>query len=102
MCPNAGNSDEQTELWQSIFAHAIANRLNIAAPGANMTEADIPYLMSMCPFETVAEGKLSRFCSLFTKDEFKAFEYYGDLNKFYGFGYVDNEFLLYDLLLISD
>lgn len=98
MCPNAGSSDEQTDLWQSIFTPAIASRLNLAAPGANITGPDIPYLMSMCPFETVAENKTSRFCALFTKEEFEAFEYYGDLNKFYGFGFVDKE-LHYELML---
>jgi len=90
MCPNAGTADEQTDLWQSVFAPAIASRLNTAAPDANLIEADIHYLMSMCPFETVAEEAPSPFCTLFTEEEFGAFEYYGDLNKFYGFGYVNN------------
>lgn len=86
MCPNAGTADEQTDLWQSVFAPSIARRLNIAASGANLVEADIPYLISMCPFETLAEEKPSRFCALFSKEEFEYFEYYGDLNKFYGYG----------------
>ena len=87
MCPNAGNAAEQTHHWQSIFAQPIVDRLNRAAPGANLVDIDIPYLMSLCPFETVAKDTRSRFCDLFTRKEFKAFEYYGDLNKFYGFGY---------------
>jgi Histidine phosphatase superfamily (branch 2) len=88
MCPNAGNADEQTHHWQSIFAQPIVHRLNQAAPGANLVDIDIPYLMSLCPFETVAKHTKSLFCNLFTQQEFEAFEYYGDLNKFYGFGYA--------------
>ena len=88
MCPNAGNADEQTHHWQSIFAPSIVDRINQAAPGANLMDVDIPYLMMLCPFETVAKETRSQFCDLFTQDEFEAFEYYGDLNKFYGFGYV--------------
>jgi len=88
MCPNAGNADEQTHHWQSIFARPIVHRLNQAAPGANLVDIDIPYLMSLCPFETVAKQTKSHFCDLFTQQEFEAFEYYGDLDKFYGFGYA--------------
>ena len=88
MCPNAGNADKQTHQWQSVFAPPIVGRINQAAPGANLEDIDIPYLISLCPFETVAKETISPFCDLFTQEEFEAFEYYGDLNKFYGFGYV--------------
>lgn len=88
MCPKAGNADDQTHQWQTIFAPSIVDRLNRGAPGANLTDVDIPYLISLCPFETVAKQKWSPFCALFTREEFEAFEYYGDLNKFYGYGYV--------------
>jgi len=88
MCPSAGNANEQTHQWQSVFAPPVVSRINRAAPGANLEDIDIPYLMSLCPFETVAKGTKSPFCDLFTQEEFEAFEYYGDLNKFYGFGYV--------------
>jgi len=87
MCPNAGNADEQTHHWQSVFAPPIVDRINQAAPGANLMDVDIPYLMMLCPFETVAKETRSQFCDLFTQKEFEAFEYYGDLNKYYGFGY---------------
>ena len=86
MCPKAGNADEQTHHWQSIFAPSIVDRLNQAAPGADLTNVNIPYLMSLCPFETVAKETRSKFCELFTPEEFEAFEYYGDLDKYYGFG----------------
>ena len=40
----------------------------------------------MCPFESVAKEVLSPFCALFDDEDFRAFEYYGDLEKFYRTG----------------
>ncbi|KAF7344135.1 Acid phosphatase [Mycena venus] len=93
MCPNAGDSDEQTNAWLAVFAPNITARLNRWAPGANMTDAETYSLISMCPFHTVASFvpdttlKLSPFCALFTAAEFAAFEYSMDLDKYYGTGY---------------
>jgi hypothetical protein len=88
MCPNAGSSDPQTALWQSVYAPPITNRLNKAAPGANVTDDDIFNLISMCPFETLYTGSVSPFCHLFSAQDFQAFGYAGDLDKFYGTGLV--------------
>jgi len=88
MCPNAGESDHQTNHWLSVFAPPIVARINQAAPGADLSDVDIPHLMSLCPFETVAKQTTSYFCDIFTQKEFEAFEYYYDLEKFYAFGYV--------------
>ena len=87
MCPNAGSGDTQTDAWQSIYATPIQARLNVAAPGANLTLDDVSSLISLCPFETVAKEKPSPFCSLFSQSDFNGYEYFGDLNKFYGTGY---------------
>ncbi|TFK33287.1 histidine phosphatase superfamily [Crucibulum laeve] len=87
MCPNAGGSDVQTEAWINVFTPPIAERLNAKAPGANLTFDDVYSLMTLCPFETVATEKLSRFCDLFSRDEFRQFEYFGDLDKYYNTGY---------------
>ncbi|OBZ70283.1 3-phytase A [Grifola frondosa] len=63
-------------------------RLNAAAPHANLTDADTYSLMSLCPFESVAEEKRSNFCNLYDEfDAFEGFEYGGDLDKYYGTGY---------------
>jgi hypothetical protein len=88
MCPNAGNSDEQTNTWLSIYGPPITARLNKVAPGANLTDADVYDMISLCPFDTVAKETPSPFCKLFTDDEFRAYEYSGDLSKFYGTGLV--------------
>ena len=42
----------------------------------------------MCPFESVAKEVLSPFCALFDDEDFRAFEYYVDLEKYYKTGYV--------------
>ena len=86
MCPNAGSSDKQTKIWESIYAPDIAARLNASAPGANLSTTDVTSLISLCALETVAKSKPSEFCGMFDQAEFEAFEYYGDLNKYYGTG----------------
>ncbi|KAK7029516.1 NAPDH-dependent diflavin reductase [Paramarasmius palmivorus] len=86
---------EATDAWIAIFAPSITKRLNEGAPGANLTDAEIYSLMSLCAFDTAAhssEGdygkvELSPFCGLFSKEEFEDFEYVGDLDKFYNTGY---------------
>ncbi|KAF9556503.1 phytase, partial [Agrocybe pediades] len=87
MCPNAGSSDPQTGIWTSIYGTPIANRLNQQAPGANITAADVSNLIPLCAFETIVKETPSPFCNLFTPEEFAQFEYFGDLDKFYGTGY---------------
>ncbi|KAF8187185.1 phytase [Pholiota molesta] len=87
MCPNAGSSDPQTDIWTAIYGAPIADRLNRQAPGANLTAEDISNLIPLCPFESVANGMTSPFCAIFTPEDFAQFEYFGDLDKFYGTGY---------------
>ncbi|KAH7927515.1 acid phosphatase [Leucogyrophana mollusca] len=87
MCPNVGTSDDETEDWADVFAPAIADRINAAAPGAKLSNSDVVNIMTLCPLETVANEAPSPFCDLFTSDEFASFEYYGDLDNYYGNGY---------------
>ncbi|KIY65057.1 acid phosphatase [Cylindrobasidium torrendii FP15055 ss-10] len=87
LCANIGDSDAQTEEWIAAYAPPITTRLNADAPGANLTDADIYNLMSLCAFETLAKETESDFCPLFTAEEFLAFAYVGDLDKYYGTGY---------------
>ncbi|KAH9948287.1 acid phosphatase [Amylocystis lapponica] len=86
-CPNAGSGEAHMDKWLSIFAPPIKARLNKAAPGAHLTNTDVFNLLAMCPFETVATEAPSAFCALFTKDDFRAFEYHGDIEKYYKTGY---------------
>jgi hypothetical protein len=82
--------------WINTAFPPITSRVNDVAPGANLSPQDIYYLMMFCPFETVAHGynrkkhdrKLtnSAWCDIFGEEEWKVFEYVGDLDKYYGTG----------------
>ncbi|KAF9233784.1 histidine phosphatase superfamily [Melanogaster broomeanus] len=87
MCPEAGSSAHATKKWVDAFAPAIADRINAEAPGAKLKKTDIPNLMSLCPFDTVAYEEPSPWCNLFTREEWADYEYYGDLFDYYGNGY---------------
>ncbi|VDC01405.1 unnamed protein product [Peniophora sp. CBMAI 1063] len=85
MCPNQVDGDESTT-WLGAFAPNITSRLNAAAPGANLSDSDTLNLMDMCPFDTLSKGVASPFCDLFTAEEYASYEYYYDLDKYYGTG----------------
>ena len=88
MCPAATNPKDEMKAFIDVAARPIAARLNSAAPGANLNPQDAYAIMHLCPFETVAKGELSPFCSLFSKEDFEIYEYAGDLEKFYNTGYA--------------
>ena len=73
-------------MWLKAFAPPIAKRLEEAAPGSSLSDQDVFNVMAMCPFESVAKERISEFCLLFTDDEFKQFEYHGDVEKYYKTG----------------
>ena len=85
MCPNQEDGDESST-WLAAFAPNITSRLNAAAPGANLSDSDALNLMDMCPFDTLSKGADSPFCDLFTPEEYASYEYYYDLDKYYGTG----------------
>lgn len=49
----------------------------------NLTTEDAQALIALCALETVAKEEYSRFCGLFSQEEFEGFEYALDLDKFY-------------------
>ncbi|KAG6329439.1 hypothetical protein ID866_9649 [Astraeus odoratus] len=85
-CPRAQRLKERQKAWRNIFAPPIVERLNIAAPGADLKEKDIVELMPLCAFETLFHGTTSPFCDMFTLEDFLAYEYYEDLARYYGTG----------------
>ncbi|KAK4197279.1 putative 3-phytase A precursor [Triangularia verruculosa] len=80
--------DSAQTIYLSTFAPPIAARINANLPGVNLTDQDIISLMDLCPFDTVASptGVLSPFCGLFTEEEWKFYDYYESLGKYYGYG----------------
>ena len=75
-------------IYASIFTPAITARLNANLPGADLNLMDTIFLMDLCPFETVASSSStpSPFCALFTPVEWKHYDYYQTLGKYYGYG----------------
>ncbi|KAH9066440.1 phytase [Lactarius vividus] len=82
MCPNASGGDAESGRWLAIYAPPITRRLNLAAPGADLTNKDTYNLMP--------PWRRSPFCGLFTSEEFRGFEYFGDVDKFYDNGHGGN------------
>lgn len=85
-CPAIGSPDNQTDTWIDIYIPPIVERINTAAPGANLSSDEVYYLMALCAFHSVATESMSDWCSLFDEKEWKAFEYEMDLDKYYGTG----------------
>ncbi len=81
-----GSASQHT--YASIFTPSIIARLNAHLPNANLTLTDTIFIMDLCPFETVASSSSipSPFCALFTPAEWKQYDYYQSLGKYYGYG----------------
>ncbi|KAK6532152.1 hypothetical protein TWF694_003312 [Orbilia ellipsospora] len=75
--------------FASVFTAPIVTRFEKDIPGANLTGADIVNIMSLCPFYAISEptgDPLSKFCDLFSDQEFMGYNYYQTLGKYYGYG----------------
>lgn len=74
--------------YASVFTPSITARLNAKLPNANLNLTDTIFIMDLCPFETVASfsSTASPFCALFTLAEWKQYDYYQTLGKYYGYG----------------
>ncbi|KAF7795764.1 hypothetical protein EIP86_006931 [Pleurotus ostreatoroseus] len=85
-CPAASDGLAEAHKWLRVFAPSIVERLHKSAKGSKVTEEDIHRLMALCPFETLAHERPSPFCGLFSDEEFRALEYFGDVEKYYKTG----------------
>lgn len=79
--------DTERDVWADVFTAPIVARLNANLAGAKISRDDAIVLMDLCPFVTVAdpEGKPAEFCGLFSADEWRSYDYYQSLGKFYGY-----------------
>ncbi|KAF2091933.1 acid phosphatase [Saccharata proteae CBS 121410] len=97
LCTNFENEDDDVVdargqgPWNEIWLPPITARINAQLPGANLTDKEISYMMDLCPFYTVADvqGKLSQFCGIFFEEEWKQYDYYQSLGKYYHYGAGD-------------
>ncbi|KAK7468777.1 hypothetical protein VKT23_003278 [Stygiomarasmius scandens] len=90
ICPNANNDIasfgiESMSNWTAIYLADAQSRLSSFVEGYNLTISDLVAMQQLCAYETVALG-WSSFCDLFTKEEWKGFEYALDLEFWYSFG----------------
>ncbi|EPS35902.1 hypothetical protein H072_10637 [Dactylellina haptotyla CBS 200.50] len=84
---NLGSDAQAT--YAAKFTNRIVKRLNMDIPGANISSGDVINLMSLCPYYTVVEptgDPLPKFCDIFSDEEFKNYNYYLTLGKYYGYG----------------
>ncbi|KAG1816550.1 histidine phosphatase superfamily [Suillus variegatus] len=98
VCPNANSEDIgnfggiEAGKWADIYLKDAQRRLQPMIQGFNLTISLLVDMQELCAYETVALG-YSKFCDLFTEEEWEGFEYYNATNDFvvhkdfwYGFG----------------
>jgi len=87
-CPNSGTEKanvgkDLSNEWVDVYLEDAATRLQKVLPGiGNLTAPECLAIQDLCAFETAAFGA-SPFCTLFTEQEWRGFEYHADL-KFWG------------------
>ncbi|PHH64555.1 hypothetical protein CDD81_4334 [Ophiocordyceps australis] len=81
MCPNAyakSTAGKVQRTWVHTYLQNATRRFQSMTEGFNWTADDVYAAQTMCPYETVAYG-YSKFCDLFTYQEWKDFGYSIDL-----------------------
>ncbi|KAF8894812.1 histidine phosphatase superfamily [Infundibulicybe gibba] len=87
-CPNARVPEKSDrgvyyqKEWVAIYLENARKRLQAQISGLELTIEDIYTMQQMCPYETVALG-YSKFCELFTAEEWDGFDYALDLGFWY-------------------
>ncbi|KAF4487915.1 3-phytase A [Fusarium agapanthi] len=83
-----GDNSAQTA-WGNKFLPPIRDRLNRNLHKAKLSLQETIYLMDLCPFNTVntpdGVGQ-SRFCDLFSTEDWRSYDYYMTLGKYYEYG----------------
>ncbi|CAE7208387.1 unnamed protein product [Rhizoctonia solani] len=80
--------DIKSAEWLATFAPPITKRLNDRLTGANLTDRDVFSLMNLCGFDSAAKnGTASPWCGVFSMEEWKGYEYYHDLEKYWSKSY---------------
>ncbi|KAJ7063679.1 histidine phosphatase superfamily [Mycena amicta] len=94
-CPNANvksisdRGRSYVAKWASIYLDKARQRLQPQLNGFELAIEDVYIMQQLCAYETVALG-YSKFCELFTEDEWEGFDYSMDLYFWYtsSFGYA--------------
>ncbi|THH30874.1 hypothetical protein EUX98_g3307 [Antrodiella citrinella] len=87
-CPNANSKDRASRSlhyvrqWTAIYLADAHTRLAPLMKGYDLSIEDVYTFQQLCAYETVAIG-YSKFCELFTEEEWKGFDYSLDLYFWY-------------------
>lgn len=83
-----GDNSAQTA-WGNKFLPPLRDRLNRNLHKAKLSLQETIYLMDLCPFNTVntpdGVGQ-SRFCDMFSTEDWRSYDYYMTLGKYYEYG----------------
>ncbi|PPQ73607.1 hypothetical protein CVT24_008065 [Panaeolus cyanescens] len=88
-CPNANDKSKSdrgfwyVKNWSEIYLEDARKRLQKDIPGFELAIQDVYTMQQLCAYETVALG-YSKFCELFTEEEWEGFDYSLDLQFWYG------------------
>ncbi|EGO00975.1 hypothetical protein SERLA73DRAFT_178983 [Serpula lacrymans var. lacrymans S7.3] len=83
-CPNARNPSKADRAlpylqeWTSIYLRHARHRLQHHLHGFDLSYEDVYTMQQMCAYETVALG-FSKYCELFTQEEWEGFNYAMDI-----------------------
>ncbi|KAG6331252.1 hypothetical protein ID866_7837 [Astraeus odoratus] len=69
--------------WKTVYLKNAVRRLQEHVSGMELTIDDVFAMQETCAYETVALG-FSKFCELFTEEEWEGFDYALDINFWYG------------------
>jgi len=87
-CPNGNYGKEArrggwyVRQWVEKYLKGARDRLNAQLDGIELDLEDVYAMQTLCPYETVALG-YSKFCELFTVEEWEGFDYSLDLRFWY-------------------
>ncbi|KAJ8482596.1 hypothetical protein ONZ45_g14889 [Pleurotus djamor] len=87
-CPNARDRSKSDRAlwyvrkWAPIYLKDAKTRIEAHLKGLDLTYEDVYTMQQMCAYETVAIG-YSKFCELFTEEEWEGFDYALDLTFWY-------------------
>ncbi|KIK52826.1 hypothetical protein GYMLUDRAFT_250818 [Collybiopsis luxurians FD-317 M1] len=90
-CSNANNATFGSrglwyvERWTAIYLNETRERLQSQLDGYELEIEDVFAMQHICAYETVAIG-YSKFCGLFTREEWEGFDYALDLSFWYNSG----------------
>ncbi|PIL29397.1 hypothetical protein GSI_09449 [Ganoderma sinense ZZ0214-1] len=87
-CPNAQSKTRGERAlpyvreWAELYLQDARARLNSQIEGIELSIEDVYTMQQLCPYETIALG-YSKFCELFTEEDWRGFDYSVDLNFWY-------------------